>query len=94
MLINYIAAEPTVAGARGYSELERGDDGLPGLRWHVRDVEITKVRMGSRFSNSLGRGFLRRVPMGRRCMSPCVLRYCKSQIPPPGRSATHSSSPT
>src|SRR5947199_9937241 len=37
-LINYIAVEPLVGRARGFSELERGGDGQPGKRFRVADV--------------------------------------------------------
>lgn len=36
-LINYVAVEPLVGGARGYSELEKGGDGKPGKRFWVGD---------------------------------------------------------
>jgi hypothetical protein len=36
-LINYIAVEPLVGRARGFSELEKGGDGRPGKRFWVSD---------------------------------------------------------
>ena len=45
VLLNYIAAEPMVRGRRGYSELEHGPDGMPGLRWHVRRVDTSNAAL-------------------------------------------------
>lgn len=44
-LINFIAVEPTVAGRKGFSELERGADGLQGKRFTVMDTKRTRGRV-------------------------------------------------
>ncbi len=59
-LINFIAIEPIVGPARGFSELEPGGDGLPGKRLSVSD----RKRDGGVGANGIVRGSIEQTPEG------------------------------